>query len=143
MARFQECARTPTTFQPCSPIVPASTDSDARAPASDPDLTMEDAPIPSVEGPSGTHEDTANPKPALTPPTSEDMDNRKESMSSELSELDSDDDEEVEPAYYFDGGKIPVFQPVCYIVLVSLLRCSEKPIPCCALLLMSLEFVHS
>ncbi|KAF2660831.1 hypothetical protein K491DRAFT_725165 [Lophiostoma macrostomum CBS 122681] len=72
---------------------------------------MED-PIPSVETPLERNEETTNPKPALTPPTSEDMDNRKERLSSELSELDSDDDvEDIEPAYYFEGGKIPVFQP--------------------------------
>jgi hypothetical protein len=75
---------------------------------------MED-PIPSVEAPLEHNEDTSNPKPALTPPTSEDMDNRKERLSSELSELDSDDDEEIEPAFYFEGGKIPVFQPVCCV----------------------------
>lgn len=55
----------------------------------------------------------ASSKPALTPPTSEDMD-RKERMSSELTELEDDDDdgEEIEPDHYFEGGKIPVFKPV-------------------------------
>lgn len=52
-------------------------------------------------------------KPALTPPTSEDMGKQDDPMSSELSELDSDDDdEEIEPDHYFEGGKIPVFKPV-------------------------------
>ncbi|KAJ4347993.1 uncharacterized protein N0V89_009365 [Didymosphaeria variabile] len=68
--------------------------------------------VPSVENPThdDKHEDLAN-KPALTPPTSEDMDKRDERMSSELSELDSDDGEDIEPDHYWDGGKIPVFKP--------------------------------
>lgn len=74
-----------------------------------------DAPVdvvPSVEATLDRNDDPAS-KPALTPPTSEDMDKRDERMSSELSELDSDDDgEEIEPDHYFDGGKIPVFKPV-------------------------------
>lgn len=68
--------------------------------------------VPSVETPPAAHDDPSN-KPALTPPTSEDLDKRDERMSSELSELDSDDDEEIEPDHYWDGGKIPVFKPVC------------------------------
>lgn len=69
--------------------------------------------VPSVEATFSNHEETV-PKPALTPPTSEDMDKRGERMSSELSELESsDDEEEIEPDHYFDGGKIPVFKPVC------------------------------
>lgn len=51
---------------------------------------------------------------ALTPPTSEDH-NDKEDSSSELSELDLEDEDdigEVEPDHYFEGGKIPVFKPV-------------------------------
>ncbi|KAF2791386.1 JmjC domain-containing histone demethylation protein 3D [Melanomma pulvis-pyrius CBS 109.77] len=67
--------------------------------------------VPSVEATLERNDDPAS-KPALTPPTSEDMDKRDERMSSELSELDSDDDgEEIEPDHYFDGGKIPVFKP--------------------------------
>lgn len=55
-------------------------------------------------------------KPALTPPTSEDLDKKYDS-SSELSELDlddleDDDDFEIEPDHYWSGGKIPVFKPV-------------------------------
>lgn len=69
--------------------------------------------VPSVEAPVEKNEESANSKPALTPPTSEDMDKREERMSSELSELESDDDgEEIEPDHYFEGGKIPVFKPV-------------------------------
>jgi hypothetical protein len=72
--------------------------------------------VPSVEANLDRNDNSAS-KPALTPPTSEDMDKRDERMSSELSELDSDDDgEEIEPDHYFDGGKIPVFKPVrCHL----------------------------
>lgn len=68
--------------------------------------------VPSVEAPLVPHDDAAA-KPALTPPTSEDNDKRDERLSSELSELDSDDGEDIEPDHYFEGGKIPVFKPVC------------------------------
>lgn len=58
----------------------------------------------------------ANAKPvnALTPPTSEEFNHevKIENEDSELSDLDmSDDDEEIEPDHYWDGGKIPVFMP--------------------------------
>jgi hypothetical protein len=66
--------------------------------------------VPSVEPP--VHLDDAAPKAALTPPTSEDNDKRDERMSSELSDIDSDDGEDIEPDHYFEGGKIPVFKPV-------------------------------
>jgi hypothetical protein len=66
--------------------------------------------VPSVEAPLVTPDDSTT-KPALTPPTSEDNDKRFERMSSELSELDSDDGEDIEPDHYFEGGKIPVFKP--------------------------------
>jgi hypothetical protein len=69
--------------------------------------------LPSVEETVERHDEHSDPKPALTPPTSEDMGKRGERMSSELSELDSsDDEEEIEPDHYFEGGKIPVFKPV-------------------------------
>jgi hypothetical protein len=81
------------------------------------------AAVPSVEMDLDTSAGDALPpatsaKP-LTPPVSEDLD--KHEASSELSELDveepkmeEDDDDigEVEPAYYYDDGKIPVFEPV-------------------------------
>lgn len=57
------------------------------------------------------------PHSALTPPTSEEMniDPKKDSDDSELSELDLDDDddelEDIEPDHYWEGGKIPVFKP--------------------------------
>lgn len=67
--------------------------------------------VASVEAPPVPQDDAAN-KPALTPPTSEDNDKRFERMSSELTDLDSDDGEDIEPDHYFEGGKIPVFKPV-------------------------------
>lgn len=50
----------------------------------------------------------------MTPPTSEEG-RKPDAPHSDLSDLDldgEDDDEEIEPAYYYDGGKIPVFEPV-------------------------------
>lgn len=53
------------------------------------------------------------PRQALTPPTSEEW-NKHDDNTSELSEPDEDVDDigEVEPAYYYEGGRIPVFTPV-------------------------------
>lgn len=72
---------------------------------------MESAPHPTIE-----HE--TKPVNALTPPTSEEMNHeekeKKESDDSELSDLDLDDEEELEeilPDHYWDGGRIPVFKP--------------------------------
>ncbi|GAB7365373.1 hypothetical protein MBLNU230_g6451t1 [Neophaeotheca triangularis] len=55
---------------------------------------------------------------ALTPPTSEEMNNeqrmKNESAESDLSDLDLDDEsdgEEIEPDHYYEGGRIPVFKP--------------------------------
>ncbi|USP80546.1 hypothetical protein yc1106_07820 [Curvularia clavata] len=69
--------------------------------------------VPSVEALPVPQDDAAAAanKPALTPPTSEDNDKRFERMSSELTDLDSDDGEDIEPDHYFEGGKIPVFKP--------------------------------
>ena len=50
-------------------------------------------------------------KHALTPPTSVDMEKRERS-SSELSDI-KDEEEEIVPDHYYDGGKVPVFKPVC------------------------------
>jgi hypothetical protein len=69
--------------------------------------------VPSVEAPTN-HVDESTTKAALTPPTSEDNDKREERLSSELSDIDSDDGEDIEPDHYFEGGKIPVFKPVCH-----------------------------
>lgn len=61
---------------------------------------------------------TSKPANALTPPTSEELNDHErkaEHEESELSDLDldldDDDGEEIEPDHYWDGGKIPVFKP--------------------------------
>ena len=53
-------------------------------------------------------------KPTLTPPASEEADKPYDS-GSELSDLDleAEDGGEIEPDHYYEGGKIPVFKPVC------------------------------
>ena len=57
----------------------------------------------------------AKPANALTPPTSEEMNHEettKEQDESELSDLDlEDEEEEIKPDHYWEGGKIPVFKP--------------------------------
>lgn len=60
------------------------------------------------------------PANALTPPTSEDMNNKAEDSGSELSdiEMDDEDTEEITPDHYYDGGRIPVFKPVRHALLV-------------------------
>jgi len=56
-------------------------------------------------------------KPTLTPPASEEADKQYDS-GSDLSELElepedkPEDDGEIEPDHYYDGGNIPVFKPV-------------------------------
>ena len=58
-----------------------------------------------------THHVIPEHKP-MTPPTSEEG-RKPDADHSDLSDLDlDDDDEEIDPAYYYDGGKIPVFEPV-------------------------------
>ncbi|KAL1391851.1 hypothetical protein HDK64DRAFT_262630 [Phyllosticta capitalensis] len=78
-------------------------------------VPVSDAPQVAAAAAPDTTAKHVDQKVALTPPTSEDMDRGKRAgSSSDLSELDFDDDEdigEVEPAYYWDGGKIPVFHP--------------------------------
>ncbi len=54
---------------------------------------------------------------ALTPPTSEDLEN-KAGSSSELSDVEMEgegEDEEIFPDHYYGGGKIPVFKPVSFL----------------------------
>lgn len=59
-----------------------------------------------------SNEDTMPPKPVLTPPASDEGMEKKDDVDSELSDIDMDDDEgEIEPDHFFDGGKIPVFKP--------------------------------
>jgi hypothetical protein len=52
----------------------------------------------------------------LTPPASEEEMDKGHRSSSELSDInldeDNDDIGEIEPDHYFDGGRIPVFKPV-------------------------------
>lgn len=57
-------------------------------------------------------------KATLTPPASEETDKVDES-GSELSDLEFDDDDigEIEPDHYHEGGKIPVFKPVSFLVI--------------------------
>lgn len=67
-----------------------------------------DPPVASIE----TQHDEA-PKSALTPPTSEEW-NQKREDSSDLSDAqeDIDDGVEIKPDHYWEGGKVPVFKPV-------------------------------
>jgi hypothetical protein len=72
-----------------------------------------------------------------TPPTSEDM-NKHEDHSSDLSELEDDDDddadgelEDVKPDHYWDeenGGKVPVFKPVCHVL--GVVEVAPRTQPC-------------
>lgn len=71
---------------------------------------------PELHAAKPTTEPVAKPPHALTPPTSEEMNHEEkiqEHEDSELSDLDldEDDEEEIEPDHYWDGGKIPVFKP--------------------------------
>jgi len=65
----------------------------------------------------------------LTPPASEEEMDKGHQSSSELSDinLDEDDDDigEIEPDHYFDGGKIPVFKPVSPFDTIS--SCTYLP----------------
>lgn len=53
------------------------------------------------------------PKSTLTPPASEEA-GKHDDSSSDLSDLDMEQEDigDIEPAYYYEGGKIPVFTPV-------------------------------
>ena len=52
-------------------------------------------------------------KPTLTPPASDEADKHDDS-GSELSDLDNEleDNSEIVPDHYYEGGKVPVFKPV-------------------------------
>ena len=74
---------------------------------------------PSIEAPSDQQSrlpDVNGAPRVLTPPASEEEMDKGHRSSSELSDinLDEDDDDigEIEPDHYFDGGRIPVFKPV-------------------------------
>ena len=70
-------------------------------------------------------EDAHDSKAALTPPTSEGTNKKEEVSDSELSDLEpeqveepappkveSEEDQEIVPDHYYEGGNIPVFKPV-------------------------------
>ncbi|KAK4550579.1 hypothetical protein LTR36_000158 [Oleoguttula mirabilis] len=87
----------------------------ARTPA---DSTMDAtaALSPEPQAARTTTEPLSKPANALTPPTSEEMNHeetKEEHEDSELSDLELDDEDEVdiEPDHYWDGGNIPVFKP--------------------------------
>jgi hypothetical protein len=63
-------------------------------------------------------------KPTLTPPASEEADKQNDS-GSELSDLEAESEEngDIVPDHYYDGGKIPVFKPVSQSFHF---RCLEK-----------------
>lgn len=69
--------------------------------------------------------DRADSRPALTPPTSENTDKKDDESGSDLSDLEPEeplddhpvqpkveDEEDVIPDHYYEGGKVPVFKPV-------------------------------
>ncbi|PSK45216.1 hypothetical protein B9Z65_2356 [Elsinoe australis] len=73
-----------------------------------------------TDHPTSTGNDSFNPSApasALTPPTSEDNDAKLETQSSsdlsdvEESKMEEEQEEEIVPDHYYDGGKIPVFKP--------------------------------
>lgn len=58
-------------------------------------------------------------KAALTPPTSEEFnDKRHDSPDLTDLDLDSEEEEDIDPSYYYEGGKIPVFEPVSHSALL-------------------------
>ena len=67
-------------------------------------------------------------KPTLTPPASEEADKHNDS-GSDLSDLEVEPDEngEILPDHYYDGGKIPVFKPVSQ----TFNFCRSKKNGCC------------
>ena len=87
------------------------------------DESASQPPVPDPEAGAVPLADTSGALPAskttahaLTPPTSEDLNpNKHDDGSSELSELDMDEEDDIgdiEPDHYFGDGKIPVFKPV-------------------------------
>ena len=79
-----------------------------------------------VEAPHGDNVTVKEePKSALTPPASEEAGKNDDSMS-DLSELDMEQEDigDIEPAYYYEEGKIPVFTPVSQAKILQRIRCS-------------------
>lgn len=80
---------------------------------------------PPSEGEVKMEIDQADSRPALTPPTSENTDKKDDESGSELSDLEPEEpsdeyhvqpkleeEEEIVPDHYYEGGKVPVFKPV-------------------------------
>ena len=67
-------------------------------------------------------------KPTLTPPASEEADKHNDS-GSDLSDLEVESEEngEVLPDHYYDGGKIPVFKPVSWSFKLYCLKRRRSP----------------
>ena len=76
--------------------------------------------------------DQAGSRPALTPPTSENTDKKDDESESELSDLEPEDspeehhvqpkmedEEEIVPDHYYEGGKVPVFKPVSVLQVLE------------------------
>ena len=80
---------------------------------------------PPSEGEVKMEIDQADSRPALTPPTSENTDKKDDESGSELSDLEPEEpledapiqpnvneQDEIVPDHYYEGGKVPVFKPV-------------------------------
>ena len=80
---------------------------------------------PPSEGEVKMEIDQADSRSALTPPTSENTDKKDDESGSDLSDLDpeespeeypvqpnANEQEEIVPDHYYEGGKVPVFKPV-------------------------------
>lgn len=61
-------------------------------------------------GGGGLQSAQSGPSRVLTPPTSDDAGNRDEAEEEE----EDEDIGVVEPAEWWDGGRIPIFRPVCW-----------------------------
>jgi hypothetical protein len=86
--------------------------------------------LPAEAGPSGVdHEPEAKQHPTLTPPATSGSSKADDDSGSELSDIEMDDEpseileggetpkvkkvlEDIDPAYYYGDGRIPVFCPV-------------------------------
>jgi hypothetical protein len=86
--------------------------------------------------PPGDGDDKPESKPTLTPPASDEADKHNDS-GSDLSdlELESEENGEIVPDHYYDGGKIPVFKPVSQILHFrysgGICRVTGQVVDCC------------
>ena len=84
---------------------------------------------PPSEGEVKMEIDQADSRPALTPPTSENTDKKDDESGSELSDLEPEEpledariqpnvneQDEIVPDHYYEGGKVPVFKPVSILL---------------------------